>query len=64
MHPTDSAKELCDHKAAEIIEASEYSGNGHFFEVYECPCGAKGRISGQEDEPPQNWTRTGEVFAE
>jgi hypothetical protein len=55
---------MCDHKAAEIIEASEYSGNGHFFEVYECPCGAKGRISGQEDEPPQNWTRTGEVFAE
>jgi hypothetical protein len=30
--------------------------------VYECPCGATGMITGKEQEPPQHWSKTGEVF--
>jgi len=52
----------CSHEMAEIVETTEATGEGYFYELYECQCGATGRIEGQEDEPPAQWTRTGEVF--
>jgi len=52
----------CDHTDARCVESTEPKDEGRFVEKYECPCGATGRISGQEDEPPAQWTRTGMVF--
>jgi len=54
----------CDHSAAMIVEQSGGTKEGAFVEQYECPCGATGTITGQADEPPKHWNRTGEVFSQ
>lgn len=52
---------MCDHNAAQCIDSTGGIERGHFVEVYECECGATGRISGHA-ENPSTWVRTGEVF--
>jgi len=52
----------CDHVDAQCVESSDPKDEGTFHEHYECPCGATGYITGHEDEPPAQWTETGEVF--
>ena len=52
----------CDHVDAQCVESTEPKDEGRFVEKYECSCGATGRITGQEDEPPAQWRRTGMVF--
>jgi len=52
----------CNHNAAKIVEQSGGTKEGHFVEVYECPCGATGRISGEASQTPSRWTRTGPIF--
>lgn len=51
----------CDHLNARIVDSDE-SADGSFYEVYRCPCGARGRIDGHTADPPNEWRRTGEVF--
>jgi hypothetical protein len=52
----------CNHNAATIVESTEVNDEGLFVEIYECPCGARGRITGDEAEPPRNWKKIGRVF--
>ena len=54
----------CNHKDARCVESTEPKDEGRFVEKYECVCGATGRIEGNEQDLPQQWTRTGEVFQE
>lgn len=53
---------MCDHNAAKCVDSTEPKAKGRFEEVYECPCGAKGWIRGNEQDPPNKWDRMGEVF--
>jgi len=52
----------CNHTAAKCIDSTEPKEEGRFTEHYECACGATGTIQGREEQPPHEWTRTGEVF--
>ena len=52
---------MCDHSAAKCVGSTGGIESGHFTELYECPCGAEGRISGEASDP-STWDRTGEVF--
>jgi hypothetical protein len=49
-----------------VTDLEEQSGGtteGRFSEEYQCvQCGAKGWIRGEASAPPQEWTRTGQVF--
>lgn len=55
----------CDCMNAVCVDSTEAKESGRFVERYECPdCGRKGRIEGQEENPPSTWKRTGAVFFE
>jgi len=56
-----SAARQCSHTNARLIETDE-EDDGEFYEVYRCPCGARGRVEGNTNDPAQRWDRTGEVF--
>lgn len=56
-----STLRTCDHSAAKCVN-SETNGD-RFTELYECPCGATGTITGDETAPAHTWVRSGEVFA-
>lgn len=52
----------CNHRAAKCVDSTEPKDEGRFREEYECPCGATGVITGQEQAPPSDWNESGEVF--
>jgi len=52
----------CKHDMAKCVDSTEVKDSGYFCEIYECHCGATGRIEGREEQPPHTWTKTGEVF--
>ncbi len=52
----------CDHSAAQVVDSQGGTTEGRFKEKYECPCGATGYVSGNAEEPPQQWNRWGRVF--
>ena len=54
----------CDHTNAKLVAEAGGTEEGTFIEHYKCDCGAVGRITGQADEPPKEWSRTGQVFNE
>jgi len=45
-----------------LEDSTEHTGEGRFKEEYECVRGHKGYITGDEAEPPTNWTKYGPVF--
>ena len=52
----------CNHEMAKCVETTEPKAEGRFVEYYECQCGATGTIRGREEQPPNAWKKTGEVF--
>jgi len=48
--------------AVEPKDVDEPNDSGHFQEKWECARGHIGYVSGKEQEPPNQWTRTGGVF--
>lgn len=40
----------------------EPKAEGSFLEVYECPNGHKGVVSGREEEPASQWDHWGEAY--
>jgi len=55
---------MCDHQNAVCVDTTPASDEGRFYEKYECLCGAEGVITGKEQDPPAEWHRSGEVFAD
>ena len=53
---------MCDHQNARCVDSTPASDEGRFYERYECPCGATGVITGNEQDDPKAWNRSGEVF--
>ena len=49
---------------ARCVDSTEPKDEGMFKEEYECPCGAKGWITGREEQSPAQWDRYGQVFDE
>lgn len=54
---------MCDHSMARCVDSTDPKDEGRFIEHYECPCGATGTITGREEDPVHEWTRSGRVFA-
>lgn len=56
---------VCNNCGAVLVctESTDVKDSGAFEEQYECPsCGARGTISGEEDESPNQWRKAGVVF--
>jgi len=53
---------MCDHTAAHVVDSEGGITEGKFVEHYECPCGATGVITGNEQDDPKAWNKSGEVF--
>lgn len=46
----------------QIVEQSGGIEEGHFKEKYECVNGHIGKVIGEASNPPQEWSRLGQVF--
>ena len=54
----------CGQGIVSPVDVPEPQDSGHFTEKWECNvCGAKGFVSGNEEEMPNKWNRYGAAFS-